>query len=363
MCRGCDVLVCRMDAVVAEGVIRCAECARPRTRARRELPRFLPFEEARAFARGLGLKTVAEWRAFSNGRLPDKGARPTWIPGNPVAVYEEWRSWGDWLGTGTVANGRRAYRPFEEARAFVRGLGLVSREHWTSFVQGRIAGLEALPTDVPRAPHMVYRETWQGWGDWLGNGALGPGRRAWRPFEAARTFARGLRLASEREWRAFASGELPGRELPADIPASPHVVYASEWGGYDDWLGAERPRRRFRSFERARELARSLGLRDRAEWDAWARGALKALGARPTDVPADPDRAYRGRGWRGFEDWLGLDGARAVSIPQGTDAEKGAPVAGRLYLATDTCTLYVGVSQPEGEAVWLKVGLTAARST
>ena len=31
-----------------------------------------------------------------------------------------WKSWGDWLGTGTIATHLRQYRPFREARAFAR---------------------------------------------------------------------------------------------------------------------------------------------------------------------------------------------------------------------------------------------------
>jgi predicted helicase len=74
-----------------------------------------PFEEAREFARGLKLKNQAEWRAFRNGELPSD------IPTNPNNTYsgEGWKSWGDWLGTGTIANQLKQYRSFAQARNFV----------------------------------------------------------------------------------------------------------------------------------------------------------------------------------------------------------------------------------------------------
>lgn len=54
-----------------------------------------PFEEARADARGRGLRNGREWRAFARSK-----ARPPDIPKAPNAVYfGEFKGYGDWLGT------------------------------------------------------------------------------------------------------------------------------------------------------------------------------------------------------------------------------------------------------------------------
>src|SRR5262249_49966067 len=79
-----------------------------------------PFEEARAFVRGLDLKSVREWEDYSKS-----GERPDDIPSNPSLVYKHWISWGNWLG--------REWRPFEEARAYARGLGLRSSGEWREY--------------------------------------------------------------------------------------------------------------------------------------------------------------------------------------------------------------------------------------
>jgi hypothetical protein len=53
-----------------------------------------PFEEAREFVRGLGLKGWQEWKTYSKS-----GQRPDDIPGQPDKVYKgEWLGMGDWLG-------------------------------------------------------------------------------------------------------------------------------------------------------------------------------------------------------------------------------------------------------------------------
>jgi predicted helicase len=80
-----------------------------------------PFEEAREFVRGLGLKSRAEWDAYCKGDMPRLGGLPSDIPVFPNQVYADqgWSGVGDWLGTGNVAYFLREYRPFEEARLYV----------------------------------------------------------------------------------------------------------------------------------------------------------------------------------------------------------------------------------------------------
>lgn len=58
------------------------------------------FEEAREFARSLGLQSGAEWRRFSKGELEHIGRRPEDIPGCPERIYrdEGWLGYRDWLG-------------------------------------------------------------------------------------------------------------------------------------------------------------------------------------------------------------------------------------------------------------------------
>jgi hypothetical protein len=57
--------------------------------------KFRPFEEARDFARGLGLKSQGEWSVWCKS-----DQRPQDIPVVPCRTYAEWNGWGDWLGTG-----------------------------------------------------------------------------------------------------------------------------------------------------------------------------------------------------------------------------------------------------------------------
>jgi hypothetical protein len=57
--------------------------------------KYCSFEDARAYARSLGLKSADQWRAKS-------GKRPADIPAAPDRTYagKGWVDWPDWLGTG-----------------------------------------------------------------------------------------------------------------------------------------------------------------------------------------------------------------------------------------------------------------------
>ena len=84
----------------------------------------LPFEEARAVVRRLGLRSQHDYMEWCK-----TADRPANIPSNPYKVYAEaWTDWSDWLGL----SGADGYRPFEAARHYAIALGLKSRNDWAA---------------------------------------------------------------------------------------------------------------------------------------------------------------------------------------------------------------------------------------
>jgi hypothetical protein len=119
--------------------------------------RWLPFEEAREFVRSLGLKDIHDWYAFSKGPH-----RPYNIPSAPCVVYRGhgWKGIKDWLGT----NGGK-WRPFKQARRYVRTLYLEGADGWNEFVK---SGKN--PSDIPPNPECVYKDSgWIDYRDWTGH--------------------------------------------------------------------------------------------------------------------------------------------------------------------------------------------------
>jgi superfamily II DNA or RNA helicase len=243
------------------------------------------FDAARAFARGLGLKSRTEWHRYTKS-----GKKPADIPANPDPVYvgTGWSNWGDWLGTGTIAPHLRQFLPFKRARTFARTLNLKNFSDWADY-----CGSGKRPADIPSNPHLAYeRDGWSGYGDWLGTGRVSSWGHRYRSFKAARAFTRRLGLKSGTEWRRYCKS---GKK-PTDIPAKPYRVYAnSGWVGLNNWLGTE-----FLSFKQARAFARRLGFNSNVDWKVYCKS-----GRKPANVPFSPKDVYADQGWISIGDWLG----------------------------------------------------------
>ena len=108
---------------------------------------------------------------------------------------------------------------------------------------------------------MQYKDNWKGWGDWLGTAT--PREKEYVSFEKAREFARSLGFNNREEWLRYCKS---GKK-PKDIPNYPidTPIYKNKWKGWGDWLGTDHVPREWAYFTEAREFARSLGLKSRAE--------------------------------------------------------------------------------------------------
>jgi hypothetical protein len=262
------------------------------------------FEDARKYARSLGLKNLNEWRLFSKS-----GNRPKDIPSHPDRAYKgsSWAGYSDWVGNGRDSKFNFRWRSFEKAREYVREQGIKNLEEWKAFIKDG-----KKPEDIPSHPNQTYKDRgWAGYGDWLGTGNVRKG--SWRPFEEARKYVRGLGLKGQKEWYAFTKSA----DRPRDIPAHPSRIYKnSGWIGTIDWLGSKNTRRsnHWLPFEEAREYARSLGIKDQKEWYAFTKGDN-----RPKNIPSNPSQLYKDSGWLGWSDWIGTN-----KIQKGTEDMKKA---------------------------------------
>ena len=251
---------------------------------------FLPFEEAREITRNLNLKSGKEWEKWSKSE-----GRPLDIPSNPKRVYENkgWISWGDFLGTGNVRG--KGFCSFEEARKFVRDLNLKDIKEWKEWTKS-----EHRPPYISCNPHQLYKDKgWISWGDFLGTGTIASKDMVFLLFEEAREFARNLKLKNVKEWWEWSKSG----KRPEDIPSNTSEKYKDKgWISWGDFLGTGNVRKKdFLAFEEAREFARNLKLKSSTEWGKWSKS-----GERPENIPANPNQAYKNKGWISWGDFLGI---------------------------------------------------------
>lgn len=218
--------------------------------------KYRSFASAREWARTHGLQSEKEWREHIK--------RPGWLPVDiPVNVYNvyrnDWTEWGDFLGSGYVANQKRHYRSFAEARNWARAQALKSKNDWVRNIKVR----GWLPSDIPADPHKTYGVAFTSFSDFLGTGNLSSREYNWRPFHEAQAWAQEQQIDSMAEWRELAQSAKAAKQWPKDIPTNPALVYEAEWKGWEDFLGVRRMAKRSKVEERLRhELASVLSAID-----------------------------------------------------------------------------------------------------
>ena len=238
-------------------------------------------------------RIVDEFRAIQRGRIPT--GKIVEIGGDvPVGMHMSLSQFAEAISTRIWNSvGRVNFRTFEDARAFVRDLGLKSYGEWNDYcASGR------KPPDITSNASRVYANSgWAGIGDWLGTGRVANREREFLSFTEARAFVHKLGLKSGDDWRDYCNS---GRRL-SDIPSNPDDVYEqSGWISWGDWLGTRSRRGGWQPFRKARAFVRGLNLKSNPEWRDYC-----GSGKRPVDIPANPDSVYADSGWISWGDWLG----------------------------------------------------------
>ena len=122
---------------------------------------YLSFEDARGFVRLLKLKNEHEWRKhYASGQLPNN------IPTAPAVYYKkEWKGFGDWLGTGTIANRNKIFLSAKEAKPVLKKLfkeyGIKNKKDWLRFAKthGKLLEKLHLPYDLLRTYSLKNAES------------------------------------------------------------------------------------------------------------------------------------------------------------------------------------------------------------
>lgn len=288
---------------------------------------FLPFADAREFAKKLNLKSKTEW---GNYILLNK--IPTNIPKQPNGYYNEWQGWGDFLGTGNISNRNisKQFLPFEEAREYVRKLNLKNDYEWSEYSK---SGKK--PTFIPSTPAKTYGDKYKGLGDWIGTFTMSSQQKnkIFWPFEKARDYVRTLNLKDTNDWRRY----VHSGDKPKEIPIDPISAYKDEWKGLGDWLGTGAisdmyaKSQLFFSYDKAKEYAQSLNLSSRTDWREYLKSDEK-----PKEMPTNPPVTYSDE-WISWGDFLGTGNLSPTNISkQFLPFEEARSFVRKLNLLTST---------------------------
>ena len=275
---------------------------------------FRNFDSARAYCRDLGLTSSGQWLSYCKNELDSLPEKPADIPSNIARQYtgKGFVGMNDFLNTShhrKVAR-TKSHKGFEEAKAFVHGLGLKNLIEWNLYIKGGLPEKQEKPKNIPSNPMLVYEDQgWAGFGDWLGTYNIPPFQMEFRDFESARTFVRKLGLNSSTEWISYCRGGYPEfPEKPKDIPHSVARHYEDNgWISYKDFLMDEEKQStysKFLPYEQAKNFVNSLKLKNVMDWQRYLKGQFPELPSKPKNIPSNPTSIYKGTGWVGMGDWL-----------------------------------------------------------
>eukprot|EP00898_Chlorokybus_atmophyticus_P005761 jgi/Chlat1/6186/Chrsp42S09037 len=198
------------------------------------------FEEARAYVRTLGLRTVTEFRRWSRS-----GARPADIPSDPYKAYIEhgWETWMDFLGTT-----RERYLPYSTPSP---------SPHTNTNTSTSTSTLNTTPNSTNNTVE-----------DNSSISDLGGG--------SPTSVGRGASITPHSPPHSSSHSD--------PTPTTQHHHHHHS----------------FLPFHEARAYVWKLGLTTQAEYRAWRKGAH-----RPPNVPTAPDKIYLHNGWISWPDFLG----------------------------------------------------------
>lgn len=184
---------------------------------------------------------------------------------------------------------------YNEAKEIMKAQGIkTSRDYYSMGRELRLS------LNLPANPDKSYKgKGWESWAHFLENkGSRGVSQKI-VSFEDARQIVKKLGIKYESEYRKLSKEE---RSL-LGLPYNPRLVYNDK-----GWINNHHfySRRDLRyivfatSFERAKEIVKELGIKSRAEY-------LKLTPVKRMEVglPSHPDRCYKNKGWKGWDDFLG----------------------------------------------------------
>lgn len=193
------------------------------------VPLIFSYEEAVSWGKNNGITSQLKWKAAH------KKLNPEGIPLNPNRVYKnDFKSWGDFLGTGRIANKDREFLSYEDASVWAQEQGIFSSEEW--FYRARLG----FPPNIPVCPSGIYGKDFR-WGHFLNR--VGTHRKNHIPkkrskyfvsYEEALLWARSKGICSSAEWVNVCK-----QENPPGIPSCPYQVY-TEFTNWGEFLGLKK---------------------------------------------------------------------------------------------------------------------------
>jgi len=243
---------------------------------------FLSFQNAKKFVKKMQLQSYTQWVEFKKS-----GKRPANMPSNPPDYYgKEWTTWGDFLGTGSIAPINRKFFSYEKAKKILLKIKITTQVEYR-----KRAKSGKLPSGLPLDPAKSYKNKgWTTWGDFLGTKRIANQNRIFLTYDEAKKIARKMSISSQRQWQKLVSEG----KIPPDIPTLPPRRYKKKWTSWGEFLGTQNKNPRdieYLPFDEAKKLyqkiAKDHNIKSLIDWKNYLKHNKL-----PPNLPRLPEHVY-----------------------------------------------------------------------
>ena len=251
---------------------------------------WMPFEEARDYVRGLGLKNGNEYdKLWRNSQLPYN------IPSKPRRSYlnDGFISMPDFLGYNSMF---QDWMPFEKARKYIHNLKLNSTSEWKIYCQSK-----KKPKNIPNNPRSVYKSAgFISMADFLGNENIQTQQKKFINLKELKVFLKKLNIKSTSQYRLY----WKKNRRPSNIPSAPHSAYLNNgWIDYPSLFGnINYNKLTYLDYSQAKIVIQKFKIKTSVQWIKF-----RKTKKRPINIPSNPDTYYKKKGWISWADFLGKE--------------------------------------------------------
>ncbi len=187
------------------------------------------FDEAKKICKKNNIKSSTIYEEFYEKNKHLK------IPKWPEVTYKnEWISWGDYLGTGTIAsNELKNYRlSYNEARNLMIKNKITNTSEYKIFRNKNEENKLILPAN----PDGSYKNEWRGYGEFFGTGKIANQNKVYLSLQEAKEYLNGMNLDIHK-WKKYKNS----KDFPDFLPKDIYCVYGKDkkWKGLRDLFGTE----------------------------------------------------------------------------------------------------------------------------
>jgi len=253
--------------------------------------KFITYNDARNLLKTYKLNNYKEFSKWVSKNM-DKN-----IPSRPEQIYlKDWISWGDFLSSGKISNSKKIFKSYNDCVLFLKEIELSGHNsfiEWFSLIK---------PIDIPSNPHIIYKEKWVSWGEFLSTGNICNSKKEFIDYKMCRDIVIKNNIKTVNDFCKWI-------DRPENIPSKPNIIYKNNgWISWSDFLGRniishKKMGEKYLSYNDAKNYLKKFKLNHKFYYkEHILRNNIDFL-------PKRPEYFYRDV-WTGYLDFLGCESYR-----------------------------------------------------